>query len=81
MAARRSEDDRWREEAHDALRKLSKAMDFFLQVSSLLVGLTEEHRPNDFSHCEADGQPWPCKTMTVVQKIGTGFRELQESTT
>jgi hypothetical protein len=76
---RRTEDDRWRDEAHDALRKLSRAMDFFLQVASLLVGLTEEHKPNDFSHCAVCGQPWPCRTMQVVEEIGTRFRNLQEN--
>lgn len=80
MAARQTEADRWRSEAHEALAKLSRAMDFFLFAASSLVRLTEEHAPNDFSHCAADGQPWPCQTMRVVNEIGTRFRLLQEDT-
>lgn len=80
MTARRTEAERWRDEAHDALAKLTRAMDFFLFAASSLVRLTEEHAANDFSHCRADGQPWPCQTMLVVQEIGVRFRQLQEST-
>lgn len=78
MPTRRTEAERWRDEAHDALAKLTKAMDFFLFAASSLVRLTEEHAPNDFSHCSADSQPWPCQTMRVVQEIGTRFKQLQE---
>lgn len=76
----RTEAQRWREEAHEALAKLTRAMDFFLFAASSLVRLTEVHAANDFSHCGADGEPWPCQTMLVVQEIGVRFRQLQEST-
>ena len=73
-----SEADQWRSQAHQALQQVSRVMDFFLFATSSLVRLTEEHKPDDFSHCVADRQPWPCQTMTIVQEIGTRFTALQK---
>lgn len=73
-----SEDDKWRKEAHEALQKVSRVMDFFLFTAAALVRLTEEHKPDDYSHCALCRQPWPCQTMSVVEEIGTRFRQLQE---
>lgn len=53
-------------------------MDFFLFATSSLVRLTEIHKPNDYSHCEVDGEPWPCQTMIIVQEIGARFAALQK---
>lgn len=74
-----SEDDRWRREAHEALQKVSRVMDFFLFTAASLVRLTEEHKPDDYSHCAECHQPWPCQTMRIVQEIGTRFKSLQEN--
>lgn len=53
-------------------------MDFFLWASAQLVELTQIHSPDDFSHCTACGEPWPCRTTKIVKSIGDRFGDLYQ---
>jgi hypothetical protein len=77
---RKTEADKWREQAHNALAQFAKAMEFFMYSSAQLVRLTEVHAPDDFNHCLCCKEPWPCTTMEIVQSIGARFTQLQEET-
>lgn len=76
--AKKTEADKWREQAHEALGRLSKAMQFFLHASAQLVTLTEIHSPDDFTHCKACKAPWPCETITVVHQIANEWAAIQK---
>jgi hypothetical protein len=78
--ARETQADVWRKKAEEALRQVSRALDFFLFATSQLVSLTNIHTPDDYSHCTCCKQPWPCETMQVVQRIGARFQIYQEDT-
>lgn len=78
MASVKTEADKWRQQAHEALAQVSKVMQFFLHASAELVRLTEIHSPDDFTHCKACKAPWPCETMLIVQGIGARWAELEK---
>jgi len=78
MPPRVSEADRWRAQAHEALAKFTKAMEFFMWAAAQLVKLTEIHSPDDFNHCEACKAPWPCATIQVVRSISERWTVLQQ---
>lgn len=79
-APRRTEADRWREQAHQALARFAKAMEFFMFSAAQLVRLTEIHRPDEFNHCHCCKEPWPCLTMSIVEQIGSKWAALQKET-
>lgn len=80
MPPRQAEADVWRKQAEEALAKFSKAMDFFMFAAAQLVRVTQVHAPDDFNHCICCKVPWPCETMQVVQKIGSGWEAVQKET-
>lgn len=78
--ARQSEADRWRATATEALKKFSRAMDFFMFATAELVRLTDIHQADDFNHCSTCKVPWPCETVGVVRKIGAAWTATQKET-
>jgi len=76
--ARTNEADQWRDKAEEALRKFSRAMDFFMFATAQLVRLTAIHKPDDYNHCVCCKAPWPCETAQVVRKIGSAWGTTQK---
>jgi hypothetical protein len=72
-----TESEKWRRQAHDALARLSKAMNFFLNASAQLIRLSQVHEPNEFSHCTCCNTPWPCETASIVKSIGQAWETLR----
>ena len=79
-APRKTEAERWKEQAETALARFAKSMQFFLFSVSQLVKLTEIHAPDDYTHCTACREPWPCRTITIVKTIGSSFDQLRKDT-
>lgn len=73
-----SEADRWREKAYESFAAFTKAMEFFMWSAAQLVKLTHIHTPDDFNHCAACKEPWPCESSKIVKAIGERWTVLQK---
>lgn len=72
-----SEAARWRDKAYESFAAFTKAMQFFMWAAAQLVKLTDIHSPDDFNHCAACKEPWPCQTSGIVKAIGERWQVLQ----
>lgn len=72
-----TEAEQWRAKADEALRKFSKAMDFFLFTTAQLVKLSTVHTPDDYNHCACCKVPWPCESMQAIKAIGEAWVQTQ----